>query len=87
MSDDFLPLEKILTISARDYCDGVGRKLSDYKFEGVYITSFSEKEGEEPTSYEGMPEGTEVVVAFMPIDIYETDRGYGTALIPKRRRK
>ena len=66
--------EKILTISAAEYCEIVGRKLSDYKAVGVVCGLY-------PPFQKHIPVGTEVVVSFM-----QTERGYaGTALIPKDR--
>lgn len=31
-----LPLEKILTCSARDYCESIGKDLSDYNLKGIH---------------------------------------------------
>lgn len=64
------PAEKILTISAADYCGSVGRKLSDYKMVGVQGSYFSHFQ-------EAIPAGTEVIVGFIEA------RGFsGTALVP-----
>lgn len=37
MAEQIFPLERILTVSARDYCDSVGRSLSDYEMRGIHI--------------------------------------------------
>lgn len=65
------PTEKILTISAADYCESAGRKLSDYKIVGVWSEWHNGFQ-------KAIPTGTEVVVGFI-----HSERGYaGTALIP-----
>lgn len=75
-----IPLEKILTISATEYCIMEGKSLQDYVSKGVRS---------EDTEKLNVPEGTEVVVAFQRTifsslgDIYSF--GIGTALIPKKK--
>ncbi|MBI5064656.1 hypothetical protein HZA97_00330 [Candidatus Woesearchaeota archaeon] len=72
------PREKIFTVSARDYCDSIGKKLSDYKMVGVMGNNLSQY----------IPEGTEAIVDY-DFDISGTQNmtwNYesGTALIPKK---
>ena len=74
------PLEKILTVSARDYCESVGKRLSDYEMRGVYgeqnygIKDFANK----------VPTDTEIVVDHRPIKEHPYRIVlYGIALIPK----
>ena len=68
------PTERILTISAAEYCESVGRKLSDYKMVGV----------EDSSNYgflKAIPAGTEIIACFT-----HSERGFaGTALIPQER--
>ena len=78
------PLEKILTVNARDYCESVGKKLSDYEMRGVHTKSFKELE----SFAMNVPPNTEVVVDYMSITTnYSTEyyqlNASGTALIPK----
>ncbi|MBI2124453.1 type II secretion system protein [Candidatus Pacearchaeota archaeon] len=73
------PEEKILTISAAEYCESVGRKLSGYRMVGVRRTYFSDSEFSR--FQKDIPAGAEVVIGFM-----QNQAGYaGTALIPKDR--
>ena len=74
------PLEKILIVSARDYCESVGMKLSDYKMRGVHQECFSKLE-----SFAGnVPPNTEVVVDYVFKIINKSYlSASGTALIPK----
>jgi len=65
-----------LTVSARDYCESVGKKLSDYKMVG--IVEYKMMEGIKNS----LPAKTEVVVAYRESPTGYDD-GYGTALIPK----
>ena len=72
------PLEKILTVSARDYCESVERRLSDYRLVGVhaeedYLSEFQKK----------VPRETEVVVEYVYASKGNCGRISGTALIPK----
>ena len=67
--------EKVLTISAAEYCESADRKLSDYRMVGVQSTwSFYNFQ-------EHIPAGTEVIVSFM----HSREDYAGTALIPKER--
>jgi len=64
------PEEKVLTISAAEYCESVGGKLSNYNMIGVHGGAWD-------GFNKAIPAGTEVVVGFM-----RTEIGYdGTALI------
>lgn len=82
------PLEKILTISARDWCEANNKKLKDYRVIGVHQTG----SGSEPAKHIGnsLPRGTDVVVNFR-FSLYQytvANTGYtssGTALIPKKK--
>ena len=72
-------LEKILTISARDYCEMYGKKLDQYIAVGLWSYSYTRMNG-----FQGViPEGAEVVIDFV------TGRYslHGTALIPKDKLK
>ena len=71
------PLEKILTVSARDYCESVGKSLGDYVMRGI-VNSYSD---EFPKK---VPEDAEVVVDYR-LSSFERHVKYacGTALIPK----
>ena len=70
------PLENILTASARDYCQSVGRELGDYEMRGIVNVSPG-------TFAQRVPPNTEVVVDYMTSS--QADRSYasGTALIPR----
>ncbi|MBI2047162.1 type II secretion system protein [Candidatus Pacearchaeota archaeon] len=65
------PKEKILTISAAEYCESVGRKLSEYKVVGVFSWGYDSFQRD-------IPSGTEVVASFT----YSGGYYAGTALIP-----
>ena len=65
------PNEKILTISAKEYCESVGKNLSDYELIGVHKTM----------SYDNIPKGTEIIVGYIPGN-YQV---VGTALVPKKK--
>lgn len=80
MAKEF-PLEKILTISARDYCEMFEKELKQYEPRGVHVSErylFGLEEFKK-----NIPEGTEVVVNFQFSE--DPDGAYvcGTALIPK----
>ncbi len=75
------PKEKILTISAENYCKYVGKNLSDYNLVGVHSHDFFVDMNEDkflpPQDIRWrIPSGTEVVVNYYA--------GDGTALIPKQ---
>ncbi len=75
------PLEKILTVSARDYCESVREKLSDYEMKGVHA-------GDIDLFLEEIPRNTERVVAYICCTAdFDHNKNYrissGTALIPK----
>ena len=68
------PTERILTIFAAEYCESVGRKISDYRMVGVCSWSYNYFQ-------KAIPVGTEAVVGFT----HSSERYAGTALIPKDR--
>lgn len=90
-------LEKILTISAGDYCQIQGKSLADYEAKGFHFLVKDIKDGtklgELLKAY--VPKEAEVIVEFRP---YFTEYGVsfsrgpvsifgasGTALIPKKK--
>ncbi|MBI2451828.1 hypothetical protein HYV50_01980 [Candidatus Pacearchaeota archaeon] len=85
------PLEKILTISAREYCEMQGKDLSDYEPVGVHYY-----EGRSGEANQGLinfaktvPKGTEVIVSYSARTIninFCVVALQGTALIPKKER-
>lgn len=79
--DKPFPLEKILTVSARDYCEYEGKKLSDYVMQGVHC-----EEDIARISYfvKMVPKQTEVVVDYKFCKGRYTYLKSGTALIPKK---
>jgi len=96
MTEDSFPLEKILNVSATEYCASVGRELRDYELKGVHYecgkTDFFAE-----NFAKVVPEEAEVVVNYrvtMAVSQYEGDdgenygytafQGTGTALIFKR---
>lgn len=79
------PLEKILTVSARDYCESVGNNLGDYKLVGIHIHSGNSKYMAQDVFRERIPTGTEVIVSYQIAYVgfnFSVDVS-GTALIPK----
>lgn len=70
------PLEKILTISASEHCQIVGKSLEDYEPRGINPLS-----GSMGDFTNEVPKNAEVVVAYRHYRIH-----YGTALIPKTRK-
>ncbi len=74
--------EKVLTISAKEYCENKGTNLADYELIGV---SDRDLKG---YSFAGLfiksvPSGTEVIVDYRIGGTYEA----GTALIPKKKKQ
>ncbi len=79
------PLEKILTMSAGDYCGlNNGRKLSDYTARGVHLSG-NYGHNAERCFKEKIPTGTEVVVDYIAAVGDKWVAMSGTALIPKQR--
>jgi|SRR3989344_1653371 len=91
-------LEKILTISASEYCESIGKPLSDYEFFGVHLDKIDYWAN--PTEYfaELVPPEADVVVNYSVQrsfgNFYEDAKpgqnargiqftAHGTALIPK----
>lgn len=75
------PLEKILRISAGEYCKRVGKQVSDYEIHGIQVGGNSQYD---LGLFVGLvPKNAEVVVAYQTV---KENRGVslkGTALIPK----
>jgi phosphoenolpyruvate carboxylase len=65
----------VLTMSARDYAEGVGKRLSDYDFMSVF------KEDLKYMVQRGEEIGAEVIV---DARLFSSDYLLGTALIPKK---
>lgn len=70
------PLERILNISASEYCASVGKQLSDYSFQGVH----AQNSGSVSSLASLVPDNAEVVVRYTRYNAAH----YGTALIPKK---
>lgn len=68
-----IPMEKILTISATEYCESIGAKVSDYIFKGI--------KGE--FGKLSSPDNVEVVVGYCGLTRQYDPSGYGTAMIRK----
>jgi len=91
-----IPLEKVLTISAREWCDMYGKKLDDYEAKGihyeVYDMDFKKQLSKEFASQ--VPDNAEIVVGYrfstnpnggnVSSRIVPRDYASGTALIPKK---
>lgn len=87
------PLDKILTISARDYCDMKGTKLSEYDARGVHLSSCEYLNGRKDPTIAGIfahevPTEAEIVVGYHASvgdtsDVFTHFTAEGTALIPK----
>lgn len=91
------PLEKILTISAREYCESKGKNLSDYEMFGVHAQGYDIRAVSE--IFCNQAGNAEVVVNYQFIrhsvptkntKQQETEQeimiAAGTALIPKKRK-
>lgn len=75
------PIEKVLTVSARDYVESKGKKLQDYDMiaaSGVSVPSCTSERVWK------VPKGSEAVVDCKPKNDYVE---IGTALIPKDKSK
>ncbi|MEK6900217.1 MAG: hypothetical protein AABX05_03775 [Nanoarchaeota archaeon] len=86
LADGPFPLERILTVSARDYCESAGKKLSDYEMIGVHGTAFLDCGKYSQLDFTNkIPRDTEVIVdyKFLPVGSNHTLSVSGTALIPK----
>jgi hypothetical protein len=88
------PLEKILTVSAREYCESMGKKLKDYDMEGIHTrNSFGEEDGLTNLydAFAGkVPQSAEIVVGYTVSaaiggggTTYTQCYASGTALIPR----
>lgn len=82
-----ISLEKILTISASDYCKAAGKKLKGYSAVGVVHDSpfgyFKIKGEEKKEIFVEAPEGTEIIVKYQML---YNNYCIGTALIPKKKK-
>lgn len=58
------PLERILTISASDYCASVGRNLTDYTLRGVIYEGKNQDKWLIDNFRSCIPSETEVIVGF-----------------------
>jgi hypothetical protein len=93
-----IKLDKILTMSAKDYCEMHGKKLYEYEARFIHY-AFSSEYGDVYKFKENfknrVPKGTEVIVDYRfsiggAGDLHTTSFGYyasGTALIPKNIQK
>ncbi|MBW3004430.1 hypothetical protein KY310_01190 [Candidatus Woesearchaeota archaeon] len=93
------PLEKILNVTATEYCLSVGKKLSDYELRGVHFGSGHNYENAAAAYVfdfaENIPKNAEVVVNYqMSISKAGTSMtteseviATGVALIPKKEPK
>jgi hypothetical protein len=88
------PLEKVLTVSARDYVESQGKTLSDYDMVGVHFTTdYDDFELEKFCEY--VSEDAEAVVDYQTnitalsgealVDLSSRAILSGTALIPKEK--
>ena len=79
------PLEKILTVSARDYCESVGKNLSDYILRGIHV--YLDMRYSEIKFQDKIPTGTEVVVSYQIayVGFNSSIDASATALIPKEK--
>ncbi len=78
------PLEKILTMNARDYCDSKDKTLRDYEIVGVH----GNINGDVKDFVNKIPKDTEIVVDYRSIQEHTFKiRLYGTALIPKAKQE
>ena len=91
MEDDaggnLFPLEKVLTISAREYCEMRGVQLKDYNAVGVHHRAFIKGNYDGKNLWECIPVGTEAIVGYTS-SISQSGESFvlfeaGTALIPK----
>jgi len=87
-------LEYVLTMSASDYVNGVGKKLTDYKFRlisvesgyGNYHEGYRIKEGcLGRMTREGERINAEIIVDIKPTEDAYREYLIGTALIPKKK--
>jgi len=89
---------RILTISAREYCEIYDKKLSDYTAVGVHYEG-AVTSGLLSMFSNSVPNEAEVVVGYTPLPIFQSKAGdakssglaagiaSGTALIPRKKEK
>jgi hypothetical protein len=76
-------LEKVLSLSAGEYCDSVKKQLSDYHLKGVHARL--EMDGSLPYEFlRAVPDDAEVVVNYRTSSAGSERLAYGVALISKR---
>ncbi len=82
-----IALDKILTISARDWCEMHGKSLTDYEARGVHIDALDPDEQVLKYFVQKVPVEAEVVVAFQQVysgrHVNSRYLASGTALIPR----
>lgn len=80
-------LPKVLTISARDYCEINGKDITHYEVKGVHTIGHSPYRKDSIKDFvRDIPLEAEIVVGFQQIMTRRDSREYiasGTALIPK----
>lgn len=85
--DWLFPLEKILTVSARDYCESMGKRLSNYELRGVHVQGdllFKRFRNAVPTNAEVVVDyKMETSIAITDDLKYMSRYAFGTALIPR----
>jgi hypothetical protein len=92
VGENKFPLEKILSISARDYCDMHGKNIGDFEAIGVHVNAYPGCRLREKFQIKVPPE-TEVVVEYHGNGLGGDGYGgglvglaNGTALIPRKRK-
>jgi len=89
-----IKLEKILTISAKDYCKMKGKLMKDYTPIGIHVEEDTHRQETIKDFAESIPKNAEIVVGYIPfaggdssnISAHGYMRGAsGTALIPKKK--
>ncbi len=87
------PLEKILSVSAEEYCKSNGKSLKEYKMIGVHLVGKNVKELSEHIPF--IAPNAEVIVNYQFMfsnylkinDYYQLIIATGTALVPKKKNK
>ncbi len=79
-----IPLDKILTCSARDYAESIGKKLSDYEMKRA-VKSISYLGDILSIDKNIAPSDTEAITDLKIINTNKEILFYGTALIPKEK--
>lgn len=72
------PLDKILTISANEYCENKGKKLTDYELKGIHhMWDYVYKELSETIPDKAVEGFAKVVPSDAEIVVKYTPHGYG----------